>query len=91
MSVPDSRLFHAGGPRTTGGTSNVRRRAMSQHEDFVTGDECPKNATSREVKGGPTSMRSVKDRGERKLKYRTCNMYMYSTVWGDRNRSLEGK
>ena len=46
VSVPDSRLFHAGGPRTTGGTRNVRRSGRFRIEEFVARDDCPKNATS---------------------------------------------
>ena len=46
VSARHSRLFHAGGPRTIKVYHNVRRRAMSHIEHFVTEDECPKNATS---------------------------------------------
>ena len=41
-SARHSRLFHAGGLRTIKVYHNVRRRAMSQNEDFVTEMNVPK-------------------------------------------------
>ena len=46
VSARHDRFFYTGGLRAAGWPHNVRRRAMSQNERFVTGDECPKNATS---------------------------------------------
>ena len=46
VSAPGKRFFDTGGPRTIGRGRKSRRSARWRSEDFVAGDECPKNATS---------------------------------------------
>ena len=41
VSVQHTCLFYTRGLRAAGGARKKRRRAMSQSERFVTGDECP--------------------------------------------------
>ena len=64
VSACHSRLFHSGGTRTTGGTHNVRRRAMSQNEDFVTEMNVPKMQQAVDGRGYSSNSSILEPGGE---------------------------